>query len=924
MEENFVYPPVYIDRAIINSGDGNKIQNSLLLVLKAPIGSETIGTLSNNFLSIKILEVRDERLSAILEKSSELIKGMIEDPERFRPNVVFLRLIQKSGLTNIVSLSKFRRVFSALTTIHEIKSEEIKGRDSVNRIVNDENGNSVLNVYINKILPQIEPTAHLSYFVYSSYDKDKIQEETSFTISDEALEKNTKITAETIINKGRVSSETFVYFMEDDSVWTGEVHQGENGSWFTGKFSDRDEIGADQNPVRKPLRRRVYYNTKIQDFRVYKRIESRVNLYSDLVRRFENFEIINDSYLLKTSDSPIRFGGNNNGTGIVSRCSLEDLLKRNSVAYNSIKRINFNITSWGNTIKVRAFRKRVREYPTDNSAQKETDYLPDFSKNQKRVYLPSDYISKEIRNDILTVTVTDRSIPENGQYCYGIELTFDDPIVTKLEQIIRIAEEQEKKLLDYSERAKVLSYSDVNGNYYEGNYDQELNQFTNKFKNNNDNRGLVQISVTAFIAMFRLVSNVPESSLDGFKELIATCSPDTGTPDSIISFLRLYRTCLSGLRRILESSKKKVFSTEEKYFNRRKHKIVRKVLTKGFSNNFTFNKGDKFLEMDATQQRIDTLSELCSLTIRQIADTTTTRENNSSNNNRTTTTMGMTTISTVAIGTTMGTSVSDREERPRLSDRDRFPAGRLDTPQIVDIDRGIGGLLGGITIRPDLNGTTPAGNPFASRGLIGNKIVVAEPATKPIIDYDKSLKDLPALFAYDPESGQVRPLSNGSSANRSATRQAIAGSSLADIGSTTSSPAVRGIIDPEGSDLIGVTSTRTRVASNGLRANVTDQQPAKATVVDTGTTRIVTIPEPESNRLLFFPTRQEQEAPLTRVIPKIITTINFDSQVSDVSRGLAATPAGASTKVVSSATMEEVVQEQINKKNKFKKRRMGR
>lgn len=68
MEENFVYPPVYIDRVIINSGTGNKIKNSLLLALKAPIGSETISTLSNNFLSIKILEVRDERLSAILQK----------------------------------------------------------------------------------------------------------------------------------------------------------------------------------------------------------------------------------------------------------------------------------------------------------------------------------------------------------------------------------------------------------------------------------------------------------------------------------------------------------------------------------------------------------------------------------------------------------------------------------------------------------------------------------------------------------------------------------------------------------------------------------------------------------------------------------------------------------------------------------------
>ena len=922
MEENFVYPPVYIDRVIINSGTGNKIKNSLLLALKAPIGSETISTLSNDFLSIKILEVRDERLSAILEKSSELTKGMIENPNNFQPNVFFLRLIQKSGLTDVVSVMKFRQAFSSLTTIREITSEEIKSRDSINRIVNDENGNSVLNVYINKILPEIDPTAHLSYFVYSSYDKEKIQQQTSFTISDEALEKNTKITAETIINKGRVSSETFVYFMRDDSVWTGEVHQ-ENGSWFTGKFSDKDEKDADQNLVRKPLRRRAYYNTKIQDFRVYKRIESRVNQYSDLVRRFENFEIIDDSYLLKTSDSPIHFGGNNNGRGIVSRCSLEDLLQRNSVAYNSIKQVNFPIVDWGNNIKVKAFRKRVREYPTDNSAQKETDYLPDFSKNEKRVYLPSQYISKDVRDKILTVTVNDRSIPENGEFCYGIELTFDDPIVTKLEQIIRDAEEQEKKLLDYSERAKVLSYSDVNGNYYEGNYDQELNRFTNKFKNN-DNRGLVRDAINYFIVMFKMISKAGNSTTQELsREVFKTCSPDTGTPDSIISFLKLYRTCLSALRRILESSKKKVFSTEEKYFNRRKHKIVRNVSTKGFSNNFTVNRSEKFLQVDSTQRQIDSLSELCSLTIRKIGDTTTTRENNNSNNNGTAT-IGMTTISTVAIGTTMGTSVSDRAERPSLSDRNIFPAGKLGKPQIVDIERGIGGLLGGVTVRPDPRGTTPAGNPFASRGLIGNQIVITEPATKPIIDYDKSIKELPALFAYDDESGDFRSLSNGSSAARSPTRPAIAGSSLTDIGSTTSSPAVRGIIDPEGSELIGVTSTRTRVASNGLRANVTDQQPAKATVMDTGNTRIITIPEPESNRLLFFPTRQEQETPLVRVTPKIMTTMNFDSQVSDASRGLAATPAGASTNVVSSATMEEVVQEQVNKKNVFKRRRMGR
>lgn len=889
MEENFVCPPVYIDRAIINSGEENRIKINLLLNLRAPIGSKTITTLSNDLLTIKILEVRSEELSAILQKSSELTKGMIEKQD-FTPHEFFISLAVRAGLidANNADQQNFRDFFETFTEIHDISNEEIKSKDSVNRIAKDNNGNSMLNVYINKSLPEIESTSHLSYFVYSIYDKTKIRGSVNFAVSPEELTNNTKITAETIINKGRVSSETFVYFMEDDSVWTGEVHQdGRLGSWFTGKFSERNKKDTDGNLLRKSLRRRAYYNTKIQDFRVYKRIESRVNQYGDLARRFENFEIINDSYLLKTSDSPIRFVRNSNGKGIVCICSLEDLLQRNSVAYSSIKKINFEILNWGmDDIKVKAYRKRVREYPKDYSVQKETDYLPDFSRNEKKVYLPSNYIAKNINGKILVIMINDRSIPENGEYCYGIELTFNDPVVKKLEEEIGKAEEQEKILLDYSERAKVLSYSDVDGNYYEGNYDQELNRFTEKFINE-ENQKLVEKAVRKFLEMLTIISKAETDVIEELSvPLIKTCSPNTGTPDSIISFLKLYRTCLSALRRILESSKKKVFLTEEKYFNRRKSKVVKNVTS--LPNKFNHN--GEYFEME----QIDSLSELCSLTIRKIEDAT-------SN--------GGSVTGTTPLAARMGMLDSDRIDRPSLSDRMRFPAGRLNSTKMEDIATGIGRLLDGVTIRSDPRDAAPVGNPFAGRGLIGRKIVVTEPATKPIIDYNKSLKDLSTTLVYEPESGGFRTPSNGTSAERGATM-----------------PAARGAIEPIDSKLIGATSVGTRVASNGLRANVTDQQPAKATIVDTGNTRILTVPNLESNNPLIFPTRQEQEVPLVRIQPKIITTINYDSQVSDVSRGLAATPAGASTKVVSNATMEEVVQEQVSKKNEFKNRakRFGR
>ena len=598
------------------------------------------------------------------------------------------------------------------------------------------------------------------------------------------------------------------------------------------------------------------------------------NYYGDAIKKIEEFELIDNSYLLKPSDSPLQYKNR------TITCALEDLLRKNSVAYSNVTSMDIDLQEWAKTISVKVYRKRVREDYSDASSSPKADFLPDFSKNEKRIYLSENEITKSYSPSFLTIKIKDRNLPNVGNYCYGVELTFTDPVIVMLKQEVSLAEEQEAKLLEYYEKCKLLDYKRSDGVLVKGNYDPLLNKFTDQFKSVDANKKMIKDIVERFYLLSIRKTN--SFSKDETTELMNCVDPLTGTPDGVATFLQIYRTFLGLLRKVVTASNSKAIHLEEKYFNHKTDKVAGIRSSISSIKNGSPSGAREYLEREATQQHVEDLSELCSLTIRKIGDAQTSEQS--------------------------PTNVTP----PRIADRSRMPAGSMRRPEIADLDRGLGNLLGGVTTRkPDLSGITPRADIFGDRTIIGTKVIVGDPATTPAIDYNKTIKSLPAVAAYNPEAdGSTLGADKSPSV---ATRG---------LGENVSSPAVRGIIDPESGNVRGAYSTRTKIANNGLVANPAEVKEQKATIVNTGNTRIITFPDPEGNDLNFIPQREpEQEKPAKRIPSKnIIKKPNLE----DVQKGLEATPKGASSKMVSNSSMEEVVREQVNKKHAIKKKKIGR
>lgn len=106
---------------------------------------------------------------------------------------------------------------------------------------------------------------HLSYFVMSSLDLEMIAED--FGVSDTSLLEllNGKTILEKVIDGSQLVSKAFVFKDEEGLIWTGEVSQTQNGDWYGG-------LNTPNSPERL-LTREIVTNNKIQDFRIYERIE---------------------------------------------------------------------------------------------------------------------------------------------------------------------------------------------------------------------------------------------------------------------------------------------------------------------------------------------------------------------------------------------------------------------------------------------------------------------------------------------------------------------------------------------------------------------------------------------------------------------------------------------------------------------------
>jgi hypothetical protein len=106
---------------------------------------------------------------------------------------------------------------------------------------------------------------HLTYFAVSSVDVEQLIEDHNLDTSDSYLFKlmSGKVAADAIVRNSKLVSKSFVFKDRDDNIWTGPTHLSE-GVFLT---------GTPNSETKQPLKRVEVENSKVQDFRVYDRLE---------------------------------------------------------------------------------------------------------------------------------------------------------------------------------------------------------------------------------------------------------------------------------------------------------------------------------------------------------------------------------------------------------------------------------------------------------------------------------------------------------------------------------------------------------------------------------------------------------------------------------------------------------------------------
>lgn len=588
------FPKIYIDRVILNTVElepsPSKIAAELLLSAKIPQQKQYLNFLNSSYVEIKIIEVRNEKWKQLLQKSTEFIQKIVE--RKYEDiNEIFTNLASQYELTTNVSLEQS---FKEHCTIHYIT--DIPSINKISRTSELQSGEAALNYYF-KHKTQLTETDHLSFFVYADYNKEEIEEkEGALNIGQESPQ----ISAEMIINKGKICSLTYVFYDKNDVIWTGEIHErGPDGSgfgkgvWYKGKLSEYNSETAEI------LTRRPYYNTKIQDFRAILQIEKKLDLVNGLEKQkkmIDEYLVEKNNYndvIYKQADCVvkfIRFGD----TGPILQMGLEDFLKKYSKIYNFL---NSKPTYDKNSVvkDTKAYKIRAKRLRSKGFAYPSTEQFIPFQKNQQKQYIDIESIETSTKEQ-LEFQVNDPEFnTEYGEYCYGIEFLVVDPLIDWLNKFIEKLRETNTDLEKYYSISKLEEY-----------YDFGTNMFTDSFQEwyeGQKSKGVNLESVRA--TFFEALGYMGITKTERLETIIGLMtSPVAATPASVLYFINSMKHITGIFEKLyLDCRKERYIKIEKLYDNitERKRQQLRRM--------------EISFDIGTTQQELQRFQDLTSATL---------------------------------------------------------------------------------------------------------------------------------------------------------------------------------------------------------------------------------------------------------------------------------------------------------------------
>jgi len=600
-------PTPFVDKITLTSTYANNVIAStkvdLLLSLKANKSANTnlfsaIGD-SNNLL-LKVIQVTDEDLYSFMSISSDLVYYACYQNKM--PSSLPIEILQiaynrqllqtRPSSNNLQSVTNELKSVFQNSDLIEIKTvSDFSVSKEIQKIETLDSGEEVLNTYFRQNFEISLDTSHVSYFTFCDYD------ETKFQGVDFQNQDAIKVNCEVVFNRSKLVSQTYTYSLENGKLWTGYVHRDPaTGQWKTNRAKDNSEL-------KRNLIRNIYYNTKIQDFRVFDKLEKAPT-------RSQN---ISEALLLKLLKvqfapkklSPIQFE-TRLARGIKVVLNAEKLLQKHSILYPFISQLQLENYNWIKDIRI--FRKRVK---------KQQNILQDFTKNEIPIYLPpNSYRAESSQTGILEYYINDPGLANitTGMYCYGIEFTFTDNILEGLKlQLNKLKQNSFVSFINRYYRESLIPSADIGKS---GSYIMELDSFTDSFIAKYRNRQEITQIIEVFIESYNKISSQPIENTSEIKQnLLMQITPETANPKSILSFLNTYNSIVDTYEKYVKISNSSILKEEAYFSNLGQQLQIAIPQERRISGNLTAFE-------NSVQESLKTMSEKLFISFEQIEPTT--------------------------------------------------------------------------------------------------------------------------------------------------------------------------------------------------------------------------------------------------------------------------------------------------------------
>tara|TARA_Y100000296_G_scaffold53042_1_gene60742 strand:- start:1851 stop:5234 length:3384 start_codon:yes stop_codon:yes gene_type:complete len=241
---------------------------TVYLTVKDKVSNDLFGTWFNNqdvlsLINVEVLECREREITDfIIDKN--LTRGMGSPGGIFGGSVDAAKEELSGKIVRAIRAGKVQR---RRFTLRDFVEQDNDGRPAISSLAKVGLDGETIYDFTLKVEFDIHETSnpeHLSFFANSFLSPDFLEE---VLLEPPSALLVGEMEVETVISESQLKSRRVLFLdAETSKVWPSSVHRDDDGTWRSG-------IAHDDNREERLLNRTVVTNSRVQDFRVFKKIE---------------------------------------------------------------------------------------------------------------------------------------------------------------------------------------------------------------------------------------------------------------------------------------------------------------------------------------------------------------------------------------------------------------------------------------------------------------------------------------------------------------------------------------------------------------------------------------------------------------------------------------------------------------------------